>query len=430
MAGPGHSNPYKPSVPPSNARRTGQVRASSPPAGRQPGARIGGGIRVVRSAYSSASNSKTPSQEAGGSTEHGPTPLYRRILFPGIKDKPPRILQTPGTEEVDAQLYTLLALVCRGFVTPWYSKISRDRAFFLEIVRIASHVFRQLELRLVENLETDEYLKPDVPAEKIDKIRLVFQTLPKIFERHILDFQTAKARTKSAYTAGTQGHDGLSSIENYFHSLQPHVAINSVPPNETSPDERLPATINADYVRAAIDALLEQLLPKEDFNAETERSVVREVIVGIILDGVFRKVAQPWFIYGLIAKLLDSEKRTKAAKSEAKKGDHVGEPLYYGSITSQGHWHRLVHFVATLPVLFSQLIAMFGYLSWLFTTSFASSHYKHYASQPEYLSSILYPWSNLVLTALRADEPGRHTVSQLGRTAQTIASTASPLLDR
>lgn len=431
MALSGRARKTVPAVPTSTASRHGHVRSSSPPAtsARPPGFRIGGGIRVVRS----ADGSKTSSQEHAASSEAGPTPLYRRILYPGLNDNPPRILATLGTEKVDVHLYTLLALICRGFIAPWYSKISRDRAFFLEVVRVTSHVFRQLEFRLVNNDGLEGNVDAHLNTKKIDKIRFIFDTLPRILERHIQDFRTASSRSKSAYSAGVHRHNGLSNLEVYFHSIQSHAAINLSPPCETSPDERLPPAIDADYLRAVIDALLEQLLPKEDFIAETERSVVREVIVGIVLDGIFRKVAQPWFIYGLVTKQLD--RRTADSKDDVYQAANNSKPV--SGVSSDSHldaprewWLNLAAYMARLPLFFSQMVALFGYLSWLFTTSFASPYYKSYTRSPGHVSNITYAWSSLAMTALRSEGPGRHTISQLGRTAQNIASAGSALLDR
>jgi hypothetical protein len=145
-------------------------RAPTPPAQRPPRPRIGGGIRVVHSADGTASSASRQGYSSHEVNEYGPAPLYRRILYPNINERPPRILNTTGTEQVDEQLYTLLALICRGFISPWFSKISKDRAFFLEIIRVTSHVFRELEKRLVDPDEDVE------GVEKIDKIRLIFYT--------------------------------------------------------------------------------------------------------------------------------------------------------------------------------------------------------------------------------------------------------------
>lgn len=380
------------------------------------------------------SNFTIATQEHNGDLHSNATPLYKRLLYPGVADRPPRILQTPGTEQVDIQLYNLLALICRGFISPWYSKISRDRAFFLEIVRVASHVFRQLEARLVDAVENsrehdDRTSKPP----QIDKIRFIFSTLPRILERHVVDFCSAQARSKSAYSAGIQSHNGLSTLETHFHSIQPHAAIQTISPTEVSSLERLPATIDADYIRTAVDAMLDQLLPKQDYTAETERSVVREVIVGIVLEGVFRKVAQPWFIHALIVKLLDRQVATETANTADSTRQGFSDDVHPATSPKQGiqdWWMRTASFAASLPLLFSRLVALFGYLSFLFTTSFASSHYKRYSNQPGHLTDITQAWTSLILSMLQSAAEGRQTISQVGGTMRTIATVGSPISDR
>lgn len=433
MVTSGQARSYRPVHQNASAPPSESVKATS----RPPGPRIGGGIRILRGGTGLSSLNKHPKAK-NGQAEAGPLPLYRRMLYPGPADRAPQILQTPGCEQVDTELYNLLALVCRGLITPWYSKISKDRAFFLEIVRVASHVFRQLEARLVE-IDGDEHsekaqqrVSPSAP-QKIDKTRLMFDTLPSILERHIQDYHTAKERSKSAYSSGASAQDGLSSLEVYFHSLQPHSAITThTSPDQASP-ERLPPTINADYIRAAIEALLEALMPNEDFQADTERSVVREVIVGIVLEGVFRKVAQPWFIYGLVAKSLEPRPSDMAVPPTMQQSfptpipNQAKTPI---SVTPQEWWARLASLVAALPIYFSQLVALFGYLSYLFTTSFASHYYKRYSKRQHHLSDVVRPWTNLILTAVSSGSASRQTLSQVGRTAQALATLASPLLDR
>ncbi|KAK9898165.1 hypothetical protein P389DRAFT_166483 [Cystobasidium minutum MCA 4210] len=428
MAVPGHSRTQRTPGQTGNARRT-----APPPAPRPPVSRLGGGIRVVRSANPPSDSTASTQEHNGGYHSSTSVPLFKRLLYPGVSDKAPRIFHSPGTERVDEQLYNLLALICRGFISPWYSKISRDRAFLLEIVRVASHVFRQLEARLVEGDEVDDIGNAASHPPKIDKIGLLFSTLPRILERHIADYHTAEARSKSAYSAGIQNVNGLSNLEVYFHYLQPHAAVSLTSPDQGSDFERLPATIDADYVRTAIDALLEQLLPKEDFAAETERSVVREVIVGIILEGVFRKVAQPWFIHGLIVKLLEPRTPSESAHKSEDIHEHSANCAATSTHTSyhpQVWWLKVASFVANLPILFSRLVALFGYLSFLFTTSFASSHYKRYSSREGHLTNITQDWSSLALSALQAQNEERQTLWQVGRTAQTIATITSPVTDR
>ena len=447
-------------LPPSQHERL--RRPTGPPLLRKTG-----GIRVKQLGEGLSSSGRTTTAASGAAAVHastsegGPVPLYRRLFFPHAAERPPRILATPGTEALDAQLYSLLALICRGFITPWYSKISRDRAFFLEIVRIASGVFRRIEAKLVivpgvssqeashdgeGHAETvEEGGDRDAAsngAPPVDIVRLVFASLPRVLERHVRDYRRAEEEVAnaSAYGAGVRlpGHQSntlgsapdplmmpISPLEALFHSLQPHAAVASSPVfsahlaemgEGARSAEKLPPCVNADYVRALVEALLKEFLPEEDYTAETERSVVREVIVGIILAGVFNKVAQPWFIYSLVAKTLE-RKQTESPperKTAAESAHEAGRPwtARFGSV------------MANLPILFFRMTAIFASLSLLITTSLASTR-RAPASHQLATAPI-----QLGFTFVRAGEPSRQVLDQLRWAALTGTSIASPILDK
>lgn len=387
----------------------------------QPVARKTGGIRVLGSAAASGQGIAASSSAAYGNSKgkEKDVALYKRLFFPYFAQEqataaapspPRRILQDPAASAaLDVQLYNLLALIIRGFINPWFSKISRDRAFPLEILRVASHVFRQLEARLSEGPETSQ-------SHRIDKVKLVCETFPKVFERHVRDMRRARSMSGSAYAAGASiNHlDGTTPFEALFHSLQPHVAISAT--STSASLEKLPPYIDADYLRAAIDALLKNLLPPEDYQAETERSVVREVILGIVLGGVFSKVAQPWFIYGLIAKLLEQSQAKRKLRS-AYETESIGK--------EQSAWHKVIETLASLPVLFYRITAFFTYLSLLVTTSLAAPTRYTRAGR-----NIARPGSNLVFTLLRSEDEGRQVLKQMQWALDTSSSIASPLLDK
>ena len=71
--------------------------------------------------------------------------------------------------DVDLQLYALLAVVLREFVQAWYGKITPDEGFVAEIVQIVAHCTRALEQRL----------------RKVDLESLLFDEIPDLLDRHI-----------------------------------------------------------------------------------------------------------------------------------------------------------------------------------------------------------------------------------------------------
>jgi hypothetical protein len=74
-----------------------------------------------------------------------------------------------SSNEVDLQLYALIAIIIREFVQTWYSKITPDQVFVEEVVKIIAHITRALEQRL----------------RKVDLESLLFDELPELLEIHL-----------------------------------------------------------------------------------------------------------------------------------------------------------------------------------------------------------------------------------------------------
>lgn len=109
--------------------------------------------------------------------------LIRRVLCPqqiggggggfGSRTTPPPIdeLLPPLTSrnDVDLQLYAIIAIIIRDFVQTWYHKITPDEDFVAEIVRIVAHCTRALEQRM----------------RKVDVESLLFDELPDLLDKHV-----------------------------------------------------------------------------------------------------------------------------------------------------------------------------------------------------------------------------------------------------
>ncbi|CAG8658339.1 9322_t:CDS:2, partial [Acaulospora colombiana] len=183
----------------------------------------------------------------------------------------------PALQALNDELYDFLALSVRGFIFPWWMKISpRDREFPLEVTRIITHVLRQVE---------DRVMVADVPL-------LLANVLPTLLKQHYADYHTASAKVATSYVTGLPSdNDPLAHI---FHSLQPHMAISAE------------GRIDPNYIRQAVEYVMKACLPPEDWESETERSIVREIIVKIILENAFPRLSQGWFIQKNLLELLGS----------------------------------------------------------------------------------------------------------------------------
>ncbi|KAM0360946.1 hypothetical protein ACHAP4_003040 [Fusarium culmorum] len=103
--------------------------------------------------------------------------IRRTLCSPQLGDKG-RDAQVPIDEllppltsrnDVDLQLYAILAIVLREFVQSWYNKITTDENFVAEVLHIIAHCSRALEQRF----------------RKVDIETLVLDEIPDLLDKHI-----------------------------------------------------------------------------------------------------------------------------------------------------------------------------------------------------------------------------------------------------
>ena len=216
-----------------------------------------------------------------------PVTLARRLLFPHLPpdaDLPPLLLSQTIPPELNAELYDFIAIALRAYVHPWWSKITRyDKEFLPAITRVLTSVVRTVEARLVY---TD--LSP-----------LLLRDVPVLLTQHVVDYRNARSKLHSSYAAG-----GAATLPQLFHQMQPHMALS------------LEGKVDETYIRQAVDELLRVCLPAEDYEPESERYIVREIMVKVLLDGVIPRITQPWFIHQSVLNLLGPEKKNVRSRSQ------------------------------------------------------------------------------------------------------------------
>lgn len=75
-----------------------------------------------------------------------------------------------SSNEIDVQLYAIIAIIVKEVIQSWYGKMTPDQSFVEEVVRIVAHCTRALEGRLRSvNLEG-----------------LILDEMAELVERHIL----------------------------------------------------------------------------------------------------------------------------------------------------------------------------------------------------------------------------------------------------
>jgi PXA domain len=201
--------------------------------------------------------------------------LTNRLLFPHLPPSSPipLLLQTSSTyPALDAELYDLIALALRAYVNPWWTRITRyDKQLLIELTRILSSVLRALEARVLA----------------ADLSQMIYHDLPFLITQHCVDYRTAARKVGSSYAAA-----GSASLAMLFHGQQQHVGVS------------VDGNFDEEYVRAAIDIVLKACLSPEDWDAEAERYLIREVVLKTICIDIAPRITQPWFLHSTLLNLL------------------------------------------------------------------------------------------------------------------------------
>lgn len=102
--------------------------------------------------------------------------LIRRILCPekhaGTKENRPLNELLPpltSSNDIDFELYAIIAIVIKDTVHSWYGKITPDHSFVEEVIQIVAHCTRAIEGRL----------------RSVDLEALVLDKLPELVENHV-----------------------------------------------------------------------------------------------------------------------------------------------------------------------------------------------------------------------------------------------------
>ncbi|KAI0803040.1 PXA domain-containing protein, partial [Irpex lacteus] len=207
-----------------------------------------------------------------------PPSLARRLLFPHLHldaDLPPLLVSPAATPELNDELYNFIAIALRAYVHPWWTKITRyDKEFLPDITRVLTIVIRSLEARII----------------RTDLSPLILRDLPSLISQHYQDYRNAQAKLHTSYASG-----GAANLAQLFHQAQPHMAVSA------------DGTVDDAYIRQAFDEVLRLCLPAEDYEADPERYIIREILVKVVVGGVLPRVTQPWFIHQQILSLLGPE---------------------------------------------------------------------------------------------------------------------------
>ncbi|ORX95521.1 PXA-domain-containing protein [Basidiobolus meristosporus CBS 931.73] len=175
---------------------------------------------------------------------------------------------TKSSRCVDVELYNLLALLLRDFVLTWYDSISQDPEFLSEIVYTFSNITQELEDR----------------CSKVDWTKLIVYNFSSILKRHYQDFRLCKSKVGTSQA-------GYATFETLFHGIQPHFALSS-------------SEAEKEYLRELSERMLRILLPVEEYESDTVRYLLREIMTCTVLTNVVNSLSDPYTINNIIVKSL------------------------------------------------------------------------------------------------------------------------------
>ncbi|KAM0447129.1 hypothetical protein ACHAQK_000676 [Fusarium lateritium] len=239
--------------------------------------------------------------------------LIRRTLCASQLGDKSRDAQVPIDEllppltsrnDVDLELYAILAIVLREFVQSWYSKITTDEHFIAEILHIIAHCSRALEQRF----------------RKVDLESLVLDEIPDLLDKHITSYRISHS-TIARPPVQVDPREA-------YHALCPLPHLAPVP----HPDD--PVTISdqkeneALYRQLLVQGVLAILLPTEDLENPCLTALVEQIFSELIIGNVIaNKASQPWMLYEgicITARVLQQKKEQGAVV--LAKQDESSEP--------------------------------------------------------------------------------------------------------
>ncbi|KIY00167.1 uncharacterized protein Z520_03852 [Fonsecaea multimorphosa CBS 102226] len=204
-----------------------------------------------------------------------------------------------SSNEVDVQLYAVVAIVIKDFVNSWYSKITPDRTFVDEVIQIIAHCSRALEQRI----------------RQVDITELILDELPVLVERHIAAYRTATTAQAALQYGETP--------RRIYHALNPHPALDpSLPPEQQQAYESA-------HRQLLIQGALAVLLPTEDLANACLRTLVSDIISDLILgQAVAAKLCEPWFLHGTVSKVVEivTSPPTHASSTNAVNDQKILQP--------------------------------------------------------------------------------------------------------
>ncbi|CAL8350621.1 unnamed protein product [Lota lota] len=174
-------------------------------------------------------------------------------------------------EQLDQEIHNTVKKIIRDFVSSWYSTISSEKAFEIDVQEAMISMAMELKTR----------------ARFVDRKALSERVLD-LYGCHLQKF------LKATVLVAEQHSDARDRLWKVYAELDPpHPAVKS-------------AAVEHDYTRAAVDLLLYSLVPPPNLESRTGRFVVGELITCNVLLPLFGKLSDPDWLNALVVQVFAS----------------------------------------------------------------------------------------------------------------------------
>lgn len=215
-----------------------------------------------------------------------------------------------SSNEIDLQLYALIAIVLKDFVQIWYSKITPDQDFTDKVIQIIAHCTRALEQRIRE-IDLETLLLDEIPA--VINAHITGIHTSGSLEGTITDHPIAYRTVLSDSYSSSLGSD----TRGLYHMLHPHPALSPAYVEGQPLDDSEQIENERIWRQMLLQSALAQLLPPEDRDNPCLTALVTDILSELIIgNAICGKLCEPWFIWETTTKLIEISLPTVNTPSE------------------------------------------------------------------------------------------------------------------
>ncbi|ODQ80215.1 hypothetical protein BABINDRAFT_7681 [Babjeviella inositovora NRRL Y-12698] len=257
--------------------------------------------------------------------------LIRSIYLPYVPSKTAIVDVLPAlasSASIDRELLAFLGLFIRQFIQGWYSKLSSDEDFLLELVANIAHITRGIEER----------------GRKLDPV-MVLDKVCLVLNNHLVSLRTARE------VSGTNLCNHNNMVELY-KILCGHLAV---PPSDATTQNEARSQRSGVYhndsqhlyLSVLVLKVLKLALPPDLFDSPLALSFLKNLLSDLVLSSVVEKLSENYFWYEILINIsrgVTGEKHGEKVPPESNEEKQNPTISIRGRIISLSR--RLSHLVA------------------------------------------------------------------------------------